>query len=91
MLDSPCLPNGLFTYATQGREVVKILEAPSAGPWTGQVLARVIEWQLEHPEGTKEDCEAWLRAEQAAGNINTSVGKRVKDGDADAKAKKAKR
>ncbi|KAJ8488681.1 hypothetical protein ONZ51_g3411 [Trametes cubensis] len=74
-----------------GREVVKILEAPSAGPWTGQVLARVIEWQLEHPEGTKEDCEAWLRAEQAAGNINTSVGKRVKDGDADAKAKKAKR
>ncbi|KAH9891118.1 hypothetical protein C8Q73DRAFT_651598 [Cubamyces lactineus] len=74
-----------------GREVVKILEAPSAGPWTGQVLARVIEWQLEHPEGTREQCEAWLRAEQAAGNINTSAGKRVKDGDADAKAKKAKR
>ncbi|KAI0367514.1 hypothetical protein BV20DRAFT_1054794 [Pilatotrama ljubarskyi] len=74
-----------------GREVVKILGAASPGPWTGQVLGRVVEWQLEHPQGTKEECEAWLRAEQAAGNINTSVAKRGQDGDTDAKAKKAKR
>ncbi|KAI0358943.1 poly A polymerase C-terminal region-like protein [Trametes cingulata] len=74
-----------------GREVVKTLGAASPGPWTGQVLGRVVEWQLEHPQGTKEECEAWLRAEQAAGNINTSVAKRVQDGNADAKAKKAKR
>ncbi|KAI0761691.1 hypothetical protein BD413DRAFT_616900 [Trametes elegans] len=74
-----------------GREVVKVLGAASPGPWTGQVLARVVEWQLEHPQGTKEECETWLRAEQAAGNISTAGGKRVKDGAADAKAKKAKR
>ncbi|RDX56319.1 hypothetical protein OH76DRAFT_1414683 [Lentinus brumalis] len=73
-----------------GREVVKMLGA-SPGPWTGQVLARVVEWQLEHPEGTKQECEAWLVAEQAAGNISTSSGKRVKDADVDGKAKKAKR
>lgn len=75
----------------KGREVVKILGAASPGPWTGQVLARIVEWQLEHPQGTKDECEAWLRAEQAAGHINVMVGKRIKDGDADAKAKKAKR
>ncbi|KAI0719119.1 hypothetical protein C8T65DRAFT_636843 [Cerioporus squamosus] len=73
-----------------GREVVKMLGA-SPGPWTGQVLARVVEWQLEHPEGTKQECEAWLVGEQAAGNISTSSGKRVKDVDTDGKAKKAKR
>ncbi|OSD05776.1 hypothetical protein PYCCODRAFT_1443155 [Trametes coccinea BRFM310] len=73
-----------------GREVVEVLNA-SPGPWTGQVLTRVVEWQLEHPEGTKEECEAWLQAENAAGRITASNGKRGKDGDADAKAKKAKR
>ncbi|KAI0651437.1 hypothetical protein C8Q79DRAFT_899091 [Trametes meyenii] len=74
-----------------GREVVEVLGAAGPGPWTGQVLARVVEWQLEHPQGTKEECKTWLTAEQAAGRINTSAGKRVKDGNADAKAKKAKR
>ncbi|KAI9059577.1 hypothetical protein FKP32DRAFT_1579611 [Trametes sanguinea] len=73
-----------------GREVVKLLGA-SPGPWTGQVLARVVEWQLERPAGTKEECEAWLQAEHAAGRITASNGKRGKEGDADAKAKKAKR
>ncbi|KAI0638969.1 hypothetical protein C8Q77DRAFT_1078625 [Trametes polyzona] len=74
-----------------GREVVRVLEAPSPGPWTGQVLARVVEWQLEHPQGTKEECEAWLRAEHAAGRITVSAAKRVGGGDADAKTKKPKR
>ncbi|OJT13222.1 CCA tRNA nucleotidyltransferase, mitochondrial [Trametes pubescens] len=74
-----------------GREAVDVLGAASPGPWTGEVLARIIEWQLEHPHGTKGECEAWLRAEQAAGHINIVVGKRVKDGSADAKSKKAKR
>ncbi|KAI0825228.1 hypothetical protein BC628DRAFT_1320460 [Trametes gibbosa] len=74
-----------------GREVTTILGAANPGPWTGQVLARVVEWQLEHPQGTKDECEAWLRAEQAAGNINTSFSKRTKEGDIDARTKKAKR
>ncbi|KAI0666245.1 hypothetical protein C8Q78DRAFT_1109269 [Trametes maxima] len=74
-----------------GREVVETLGAVRPGPWTGQVLGRVIEWQLGHPQGTKEECRTWLTAEQAAGRINIAAGKRVKDGDADAKVKKAKR
>lgn len=42
------------------------------GKWTGRVLARIIEWQLDHPTGTKEDCEEWLRNEYAAGRITVS-------------------
>ncbi|TBU26378.1 hypothetical protein BD311DRAFT_762796 [Dichomitus squalens] len=75
-----------------GKEVVKLLGA-TPGQWTGQVLARVVEWQLEHPEGTKQECEAWLRAEHEAGRISTasSTVKRGQDVGSDAKAKKAKR
>jgi hypothetical protein len=55
-----------ITY--QGREVVKLLEA-KPGQWTGQVLARVLEWQLDHPKATKDDCTKWLLQEQQAGRI----------------------
>lgn len=30
------------------------------GPWTGRALAQVMEWQLEHPNRTKEECISWL-------------------------------
>lgn len=33
------------------------------------VLSRVTVWELDHPEGTKEECEAWLRSEHASGSI----------------------
>lgn len=66
-----------------------------SGPWTGQVLAKVIEWQLEHPKGTKPDCEAWLRGEHEAGRVrveeNTAVGKRGTVGGDSSAAKKTKR
>jgi tRNA nucleotidyltransferase (CCA-adding enzyme) len=68
------------------------------GAWTGQVLARVIKWQLEHPDGTKIECEAWLKAEHEAGRIrveeNTapdSGGKRTKVSKSGHANKKAKR
>ena len=85
-------PHALMSWLMQGREVTKLLGA-TPGPWTGTVLARVVEWQLEHPEGTKQQCEAWLREEQAAGRINTmnATIKRGQGAGADAKTKKAKR
>ena len=87
----PCFISSRI-FPTLGKEVVKLLGA-TPGPWTCQVLARVVEWQLEHPEGTKQECEAWLRAEHEAGRISTvaSTAKRGQDMGADAKAKKAKR
>ncbi|KAK0466375.1 uncharacterized protein EV420DRAFT_1261865 [Desarmillaria tabescens] len=53
-----------------GRDVVKILDA-KPGPWTGQVLTQVMEWQLEHPEQTKEDCTAWLTHAHSMGLVRT--------------------
>ncbi|KZT22100.1 hypothetical protein NEOLEDRAFT_1157898 [Neolentinus lepideus HHB14362 ss-1] len=80
-----------------GRDVVSELGA-KPGPWTGQALARVIEWQLDHPQGTKDECAAWLKSEHAEGRIEVSdlrsgdqaAGKRGDDG-AEKSAKKAKR
>ncbi|KAK0500640.1 hypothetical protein EDD18DRAFT_1067916 [Armillaria luteobubalina] len=55
-----------------GRDVVRVLEA-KPGPWTGQVLTQVMEWQLEHPKQTKEDCEAWLKHAYSMGLIRTDL------------------
>ena len=27
------------------------------------MLAKVVEWQLEYPDGTKDDCVSWLKTE----------------------------
>lgn len=56
-----------------GKEVVTILGASKPGPWTGEVLAKISEWALDNPKGTKDECKAWLKGEQAAGNINITL------------------
>ncbi|KAL1699400.1 hypothetical protein EV121DRAFT_265176 [Schizophyllum commune] len=56
-----------------GREVVSVLGAARPGPWTGKVLARVVDWQLEHPGGTKDACVAWLKEEHAAGRLEVAT------------------
>ena len=67
------------------------------GPWTAVMLANIIEWQLENPQGSKDACIAWLKGEQSSGRLNiedlvksTSGAKRIhaesKEG-----SKKAKR
>ncbi|KIP03256.1 hypothetical protein PHLGIDRAFT_77897 [Phlebiopsis gigantea 11061_1 CR5-6] len=52
-----------------GNDIVRVLETSQRGPWTGEVLERVVEWQLANPERTKEQCEQWLREERTAGRI----------------------
>ncbi|CAL1696684.1 unnamed protein product [Somion occarium] len=54
-------------------DVLHITGVTKPGPWTGQVLTRVCEWQLEHPEATEEECENWLRAVHLAGHINMDL------------------
>ncbi|KAJ7456510.1 hypothetical protein FB451DRAFT_1407208 [Mycena latifolia] len=53
-----------------GSAVGTILGAAKPGAWTGHVLARVMEWQLQNPKGTIEDCTTWLKSEQSSGRIN---------------------
>ncbi|KAI0090034.1 hypothetical protein BDY19DRAFT_1003804 [Irpex rosettiformis] len=57
-----------------GKVVVELLEAGKPGPWLSKVLADVVEWQLEYPDGTKDDCEQWLKAAHSAGKISFAVG-----------------
>jgi len=52
----------------QGKSVTSILSA-QPGPWTGKAISRIITWQLENPEGTREECESWLREEHGAGRL----------------------
>ncbi|KAI5123757.1 hypothetical protein M0805_000348 [Coniferiporia weirii] len=59
-----------------GKEVVALLGAAKPGVWMSAVLARISEWALNHPEGTKEDCATWLKEEHMAGRISTSDGAR---------------
>ncbi|EMD41526.1 hypothetical protein CERSUDRAFT_79137 [Gelatoporia subvermispora B] len=78
-----------------GRDIVRVLGASSPGAWVGPVLSRVIEWQLDHPAGSKEECETWLLSEHAAGRVSTQAsipaGKRKENSAAGAtkKVKKA--
>jgi tRNA nucleotidyltransferase (CCA-adding enzyme) len=78
----------------QGREVVAALGAQKPGQWTGQALASIVEWQLGHPTGTKDECIAWLKDERDAGRIKSEdpprtsapgQAKRPKDNDGAAK------
>ncbi|KAJ7748539.1 hypothetical protein DFH07DRAFT_830133 [Mycena maculata] len=57
-----------------GIQVGQILGAANPGAWTGHVLARVIEWQLQNPKGTVDECTAWLKNEQSSGRISIDEG-----------------
>ncbi|KAM0826829.1 hypothetical protein ACQ4PT_068611 [Festuca glaucescens] len=39
------------------RRVLQIPECPLVGKW----IQRVLKWQFAHPQGTKEECEEWMK------------------------------
>lgn len=43
-----------------GKEVMSSLGMSSGGPMLGVAMNRLMEWQLENPCASKEDCEHWL-------------------------------
>ncbi|KAJ7139600.1 hypothetical protein C8R44DRAFT_764909 [Mycena epipterygia] len=57
-----------------GSTVGQVLGAARPGPWTGHVLAQVMEWQLQNPKGTIDECTTWLKDEQTAGRITVGDG-----------------
>ena len=80
----------------QGKEVAETLEL-GPGPWTGKVLADVVRWQLANPDGTKQQCLDWIRAQVgegrwsadlSLGKYHTGDGKRAKGGTSGAVVKK---
>ena len=52
-------------------------------------LAKVVEWQLEHPNGSKEECREHLKAEATSGRLIVGDIKRRPE-DSGGKKKKVK-
>ena len=72
ILDVCCAPLKALSCAEtpfQGRDIVLALGAKKHGAWVGETLAKVVEWQLEHPQGTRDDCLLWLEHERSSGNL----------------------
>lgn len=49
-------------------ETIKLLGI-KPGPITSILLHKVVEWQLDHPDGTKDECSDYIKAEWAIGKI----------------------
>jgi hypothetical protein len=46
-----------------GGQIMRVLGAVPKGPGFKQVVDAGWQWQLMHPEGTRAELEAWLKAE----------------------------
>lgn len=53
----------------KGRDIRVTFGVAKDGPWIGKVLEDVVEWQLAHPSGTKDDCLQWLKGKGASAYI----------------------
>lgn len=53
-----------------------------------EVLHKVTVWELDHPGGTKEECEVWLRGEHTSGAIQIPAAPSASGRQVKAKAKR---
>lgn len=44
-----------------GREIMQLVGRKKGGPWLGQTINELIDWQLENPQATKEDAKEYLK------------------------------
>jgi tRNA nucleotidyltransferase (CCA-adding enzyme) len=51
-----------------GSEVIKLLGI-KGGPITSVLIQTVMKWQLDNPDGTKEECAEFIKREYEMGNI----------------------
>lgn len=62
------LKYSLMLTLTQGQEVLTLLGL-KPGPLTASLIQKVLEWQLNHPEGSKDECRQYMLGEWQAGSI----------------------
>jgi hypothetical protein len=48
-----------------GKAVMSLVGMSHGGPALGQLMEKVVDWQLAHPDGSKEECETWIKAHHA--------------------------
>ncbi|KAG8909753.1 CCA tRNA nucleotidyltransferase, mitochondrial [Tulasnella sp. 417] len=71
-----------------GKEVCALL-GMKPGVWMSNALAKVVEWQLGHPTGTKEECGEFIKEEVKGGRLVVGDVKKS-SGEEGGKKKKAK-
>lgn len=75
-------------FCLQGKEVCEALEV-KPGVWMTGALSKVLDWQLEHPQKTKDDCRVWLVDEFRNGRLVAMDAKRS-NGDGGGAKKRSK-
>jgi tRNA nucleotidyltransferase/poly(A) polymerase len=45
-----------------GKRVMTVVGMTQGGPALGKLMDKVVDWQLGNPQGSKEECETWLKA-----------------------------
>lgn len=48
---------------------MQVMGATKGGPWLAVVQQKVVEWQLDHPNASPDDCKTWLEAAKHAGEL----------------------
>jgi len=45
-----------------GKQVMVVVGMTQGGPALGKLMDKIVDWQLKNPNGSKDECEAWLKA-----------------------------
>ncbi|KAH7619045.1 hypothetical protein Ndes2526B_g05994 [Nannochloris sp. 'desiccata'] len=45
-----------------GKQVMTAVGMKQGGPALGKLMDKIVDWQLGNPKGSKDECEAWLKA-----------------------------
>lgn len=89
-MSASCSPNCTnWLICEQGNEIAQVL-GYKPGRATADLLAKVIEWQLEHPRADKEACMAWFKEEHQAGKFEELLQAQQSSGPTSKKSKKSK-
>ncbi|KAH7044711.1 hypothetical protein BKA57DRAFT_397002 [Linnemannia elongata] len=49
-----------WKYIVDGKEVTQLLKV-KPGPKVTEYLQKIMQWQLQHPHSSKEECQEWIR------------------------------
>ncbi|KAI8818714.1 uncharacterized protein EV422DRAFT_601471 [Fimicolochytrium jonesii] len=72
-----------FRAHLNGKEITAMLGMKKPGPAIGEYISKLVEWQLGHPEASKEECTQWVAAyaqEHPPHSIQPPPTKKLKSG-----------
>lgn len=54
-------------------QLIELLSVPK-GPMLGKLTTAVVDWQLAHPQGLKEDCINHIKQLYSSESLETAIG-----------------